>query len=534
MRPAVKETCSSFSSEEVGMKKTLAIVAVALFAAAPAFAANTAAITYTLCVGGNNGGTTWTGDPNPPPVFDPAGMVAAPGTYVGATGQNVFTWSVRVAVSGSYGPDGLETPVYGAANLVWDLAVKDSLGNLVALSHGSPAAQGFYSNIQDGVKTYGGNVLTEENAAFPWVFDPFTLGTTHRIFDTTLDGGIGMLQYTYPNTAAFKAGSTAPTGTLKGMGAGYKDFASAAAQSLTGVVGGVGLTTGGSMCYQDIGLLPIAEGQINMGTLAAGTYTLELTPGKGNNALWYDMTLGTCDTGSTGAFAVAVPAGNITAPSMLFVKKTAAIAPVLLSSASGKTHGTCGVYNIPFIGESATNPGGATSVAIECRQNGVTKAVFTFDVTIAVADGTPTVGDEVKVVCTSAGGPVTLGTITPVIAGNVLTVNIANMPAAATGGSCLKITLHNIGSVASPTTVMADTCKNIKILRGDITGDGKVLSGDVSAAKAGFTPPAGGNINSNVNFFRRDVVPSGTMLSGDVSLVKSSGGDISALPCACP
>jgi len=294
---AVEKIGSLFSiEEEVGMKKTLGIVALTLIMGVPAFAANNSSIIYTLQVGGSNAG-----GPNVP--FDTTAVHEPADAVLDMGASDVLTWSVRVTVAGEI--DG--TVVGGAANLVWDLTLKgpdgQPVGPAFGLSNGSTA--GFYSTIMNG-----GGGFPIQPASFTWEYgggSPFG-----RLIDAFAANGCSMLQFTYPSTYQYYLSpggvlSTttvgATTGTLMGMGAGYPDLDPANGAERTGV--GILAASDGVYsytCYMDIGAkAPIAEGQINLAGMGPGTFTLVLTPGLGNNVISTSL----CDFGTTGAFASA-------------------------------------------------------------------------------------------------------------------------------------------------------------------------------------------------------------------------------------
>jgi hypothetical protein len=103
------------------------------------------------------------------------------------------------------------------------------------------------------------------------------------------------------------------------------------------------------------------------------------------------------------------------------------------------------------------------------------------------------------------------------ISGNTLTVNMAT---ANVNGSCVKVTLSGISTTETDLALANETLV-IGVLRGDVTGDGQVLSGDVSQVKLA----SGSALNSTPNAFRRDLNLDGQVLSGDVTTVKGLSGN---------
>lgn len=299
------------------MRKTLGIVAVALFVGAPVFA-QAPFINYTLELGGNNHADIYEGQPAPA-LFTPGqtGDVADVATVTDATG--LVTWAVRVSSggTGTYGSD--PVPVGGVANVVWDLKLEmrtgtnpdvwTPVGNGVGLAGnfglgkspaqgtGIPSVPGFLSTILDGVADGAAHAGQDpepiEAAAFTWAF-AIDGGGPAIISDALASGGPHMKRAQYPSTKGFPDGatekpvrgvSTAGTGELLGMGAGYETYVGTEDGTAT-ERGGVGLpadqqANGGCV----VGDLPIAEGQLNLAGLAPGTYRLNLIPGRGNNVV---------------------------------------------------------------------------------------------------------------------------------------------------------------------------------------------------------------------------------------------------------
>jgi hypothetical protein len=187
------------------------------------------------------------------------------------------------------------------------------------------------------------------------------------------------------------------------------------------------------------------------------------------------------------------------------------IPPVLVNGvASIKMQGGV-AYGIPFIGHTVTtNAGGATSLSVECRTGGVTQVWIPFDGPITAVDGSIDAGSEIVV---------TGGTITNLDL-STSGVIVVNMTTANQNGSCVTILVHNIAKAAGG-VAMADQTLAMKVLRGDVTGDGQVLSGDVSQVKAASGQP----LDSTAVMFRRDLNCDGSVLSGDVTVAKGLSGN---------
>ncbi len=270
---------------------------VAVLAAGQVLGATT--MSYTLELGGNNQAATWK-NPASCSNADAFPLFASGSTADGQVYQqgDVITWAAKVAVSGDI--NGIAP--HGAANMVINLALTKD-GQPVQIGAGSASTAGFYSTINNGDNsgTRGTNCVPTpyaadplELAAFPvaWSVDGMLHG---RVIDGATDNGgplggaSGNTQayWQYPSAAGYPAGSTAPLGSLLGMGAGYTNFKVSGCPSSCGTstsVEGIGLTTPAS-CGQALGQGPAFEGQINTSGLASGTYVLTLTPGTGNNVL---------------------------------------------------------------------------------------------------------------------------------------------------------------------------------------------------------------------------------------------------------
>jgi hypothetical protein len=174
----------------------------------------------------------------------------------------------------------------------------------------------------------------------------------------------------------------------------------------------------------------------------------------------------------------------------------AAIPFDLVSVVSRKTHGAAGTFdiNMPLTG----TPG------VECRNSGGNHIlVFTFKSNLA--------SGEVSV--TSGGGNISG---MPTMSGNVMTVNLTNVPNA----QRTTLMLHNMKDVANQE--LPDTSVTVGFLVGDTTGNGSVNGSDVSQTKS-----QSGQAVSATNF-RTDVNTNGSINGSDVSLVKSKTG--TALP----
>jgi len=449
--------------EEVGMKKILGLVAL-LLVVSPALAVDNATIAYTLEIGGNNHAAQVK-----------AGTAVAYTAGNPADGQAVsggtLNWAVRATVTGEHGG----FPAYGAANLVWDLELRDAANNLVAVGKGAPGTAGFYSSINDGT---AGNPLQAAAFAFGYADGP---GDPAHIYDAVSANGPHLAQKTYPSTNAFPAGAPSDgslSGKLVGMGAGYQDFKASSGTERPGVgvegtfdVGCTGLASG-----------PVAEGQIDL-TGLGGAYTLKVVAGNGNNVLRGDMEY-SCNGDASGNFAV--KADVVTGDTITFTVPVTCQAPVVASVASRRTHG--GVdFDLPI-----ATAGAAT---IEPRQNGPQTLVLTFDQDLDVA-----------VAPTSSLGT---AAVNPANHKEVLVTGMG----AITDGSCVSITVTGAKAGNGNCLSAAKTIK-ITALFGDVNQSGGVDAGDIGQVKLQSLKPI------TASNYLKDVNVSGGIDAGDIGQVK--------------
>jgi hypothetical protein len=253
---------------------------VLLLAGVPALAASSVALTAE--VGGDNHAAQWKA--NTKQAFSggssTAGQVFPQGGFI--------TWDVRVTASGTQAAGaGAGSPIYGAANVVFNIELRDASNNLVTVNP-------FKSTINDGT---GSDVLAA--AAFAVGFN---VGGPGRCVDPTtaggpLMGGVDASQWkvrsaTYPK---------ALNGQLLGMGAGYSPPSGATKSWVAAQMkAGVGMVTLPNS-QPGLGTGPICEGQIDTTMLPQGSYTLTVVPRPGINVLRGDVSL----TADQNAFATA-------------------------------------------------------------------------------------------------------------------------------------------------------------------------------------------------------------------------------------
>jgi len=276
----------------------------AVFVAGQALAQNSQ-ISYELELNGDNHAADWKNPPGcgSPTPFTPGvttdGLVFPAGSKI--------TWAARATVSGTHS-DGFVPS--GIANIVFSLELRKD-GELVSgFGLGDDAnTPGFYSTINDG--TARGCLAPSdplEAAAFAvnYRVDPDNYPIYGRLIDSPMAGGPLLDYFQYPSVAGYPAGSTAASGTLQGVGAGYSKFVSYGCPIDCG--GGLGFNVAGvgrdvaavGGCGSKLGNGVVIEGQLNLTGLPAGTYTLALIPGTGNNILSGNFN---CTFGDPGKFA---------------------------------------------------------------------------------------------------------------------------------------------------------------------------------------------------------------------------------------
>lgn len=187
--------------------------------------------------------------------------------------------------------DGKE--IFGAANLVFNLELLDA--------NDQPVTDAiFLSTVNDGT---GSDPLA--SAAFSLSFTNFGIG---RLIDPTTLGGPRLEPiFTYPTNPP-------SSGKLIGMGAGFKEWV----RTGSGItMPGVGMVTvpppptnPTGARRTGFGIVPIAEGQIRIADMTAGTYKLRVSAGNGNNVLRGDLDM----VAATNRPAFAVAANTVGDP----------------------------------------------------------------------------------------------------------------------------------------------------------------------------------------------------------------------------
>ncbi len=167
-----------------------------------------------------------------------------------------------------------------------------------------------------------------------------------------------------------------------------------------------------------------------------------------------------------------------------------------MSAASRKTHGAKGDFDIdlPLTGD----------LGIECR-TGLTRyaVVFTFNNNVTGADS-----------ATSGCGTIGSISVDPIDAHNL----IVTYNGATCDGETVTVTANNVHDDQGNT--LASASASMGLLVGDVTGDGRVVNGDIAAVRA-----VQGQQANSANF-RADVTLDGRINNQDVQTVRSHRGDV--------
>jgi len=321
------------------MRSAKMVALVALLAGSVAFGASQ--VVYTLEIGGNNHADLW--EANQAPTFT-KGTTSAPWPVIN-NGDSV-TWAVRVSVGGEHEgtPAGF---VQGAANLVFDLELYDSNGQLVAIgaaplaangNQNEPSDKGFWSSINDGDTGGARGAISpdiEANGSFAIDIekaDPES-AQKYSLIDAAPDApgfdygwyptanGRGGIDIDGTKPINYSINEPTLAGKLVGFGAGMKSYDYASYRP------GVGKRIFNPDVFWELGfgafvgdtsndpLTPPAgvnekalfEGQISTTGLPEGTYTLKVKPSAdGTNVIHSAVVwnLETPDYGGYGSFAV--------------------------------------------------------------------------------------------------------------------------------------------------------------------------------------------------------------------------------------
>lgn len=292
-----------------GMGAGVAVVIALVASQALAYVPVPLKLTYSVELGGDNHAAAWKAGTRE--LY--SGNSSTPGTLIYNT--DPVNWTVLVKAEGDHlgklpGTETYYYRTYGAANAVFNVELHQG-------TESGPLANGavFTSTINDGTGT-------DPVAASAFAVSFQTLSSTYppgRLIDTLTANGPRMepiFTYPYFNPAEAK---------LIGMGAGYKEWVRTGGNLDLVTFPGVGMDQMPTSVVQDgvgalragLGVVPIAEGQIDVSSLPAGTYVLKVVPGKGNNVLRGDMSL--LAATNRPAFAIGVPDADVVGGSISFV-----------------------------------------------------------------------------------------------------------------------------------------------------------------------------------------------------------------------
>jgi hypothetical protein len=197
-------------------------------------------------------------------------------------------------------------------------------------------------------------------------------------------------------------------------------------------------------------------------------------------------------------------ASDITADASYALAGNASCAKSLsvLSVVSAKIHGNAGEFDIPLPFTGNTSPAG-----VECRSggaNGSFSVVFSFLNPLASVGGA-TISGSGAIDNANSG----INTSNP----HEYILNLKNV------GDQQKVTITLTGLVDTTGATMSELSATMRMLLGDVNGDGFVLSGDYTATRQ----KSGATLDSNT--FRYDVNADGFILSGDYTIVRQHSGD---------
>lgn len=450
--------------------------------------------TFELALGGNNNVANWENSINSATWAFTGGNNADGASYECNAPGDYLTWSATVVVNGVHSVGGFTAK--GAANIVFDLELHQGTagGPLVAIGAGDAGTDGFLSTINDGdADGAAGGVRGAdplENAAFAVAFDAKRSPTDDgikrgRLIDTVPADGPYMDYSTYPSTAGRPAASTAAAGTLVGMGAGYSQYTASRCPT-GGILCSLATSTQNAGGVGDIvnvaglGKGPIGEGQINMANVPSGTYVLVLVARKSGNNILGDFDF---INASPGSFALGVDAiansgdGGVTGGdtiSFTWVNNCAVGGEdvTLTSAVSRRTHPA----NTPVVGDVNIMAPGAS----EPRLGGPTTLVLGFDQNVSAAGGGAVTCANIGLSSGACSGVSGSGT-------SELTVDMSG----ATPNSCLTVSLSNLegpggGAFLGPASL------NVKVVRGDVDGDGVTNIVDLNTVKGDLFQGGGG------------------------------------------
>jgi hypothetical protein len=173
-------------------------------------------------------------------------------------------------------------------------------------------------------------------------------------------------------------------------------------------------------------------------------------------------------------------------------------APMVTAWDSVRAHGAAGSLAINLDASSSSG-------TVECRSGGVQQIQVTFSAPVQVSGPVAAVNLQTGTAHMAVAS----------VAGSVVTLSFA-------GGlpdqSCFRIDLAGSVTGLAGQALVGDTDCAVRVLAGDINGDGMVASGDITQVKSRSGQSAAvGNVRFDVN-------SDGQVASGDISQVKSKSG----------
>ncbi len=188
-------------------------------------------------------------------------------------------------------------------------------------------------------------------------------------------------------------------------------------------------------------------------------------------------------SGNLGTTTVSVVAGSLTPPT-------------LLSAVSQKTHGSAGTYGLPIAVSNSSTPA-AGSPPVESRQGNL-QLVASFNKPLTSASAT------------IQSGSATLAT--PTVSGSKVTLSLSNV----TNAQTLVVNLTNVTAIDGG--IMTAGTVSLRVLNGDLNGDGVVGISDINLCRA-----ASGQTTDATNYMN-DVDCNGVIAISDINITRSLSG----------
>jgi len=332
------------------------------------------------------------------------------------------------------------------------------------------------------------------------------------VIDPLEYGGPGLTQYQYPSKYGVEdsvdepLAEAAPDGTLMGMGAGYPQYVAAelldsGGYPISDYFFGVGMDELSYWGYDGLGVVPVAEGQMDISALAPGTYTLKLISKKDGENVSNNILEGDFEPDYDVVNAFADLANVVVEDQITFVVAGGIEpeAPEMIAASSVMLHGTAGDFGIDIMQPAP--------YAVEPREENIVaqhRLVFVFDQTIDISGAS---------VILSSGSVAGLSLATTYVTDDTLVATMATQP---TNNACLQINVSGVTDAATGGCTMAPATLYVRMLKGDANASGGVNITDLSYVKGRLFA---GVTTAN---FRADVDASGGINIMDVSATKGN------------